>query len=73
MSTVSPGMTNSDVAVEPSVTVIEVGLKVIPVIVAEGQGFDTVIVTDVAVGVKEVVAPWPWPLSIVMVFAIETV
>lgn len=58
-STVSPGTTNSEVAVEPSVTVIEVGSNVMPEMVAPGQGFDTVIVIDVAEGENEVVAPWP--------------
>ena len=57
VSTVSPGTENSEVAVEPSCTVIEVGLKVIPVIVAEVHGLLTVIVREVAVGEKEVVAP----------------
>ena len=41
-STPSEGITNSDVAVEPSVTVIEDGLKVMAAIVVVGHGFETV-------------------------------
>ena len=59
VSTESPGTENSEVPVEPSYTVNVVGLKVIPVIVADVQGFETSIVIDVAVGVNEVVEPWP--------------
>ena len=73
VSTPSPGISNSAVAVEPSATVIVVGLKTIVEIVVVLQGLLTSIVIEVAVGEKEVVAPWPWPLSIEIVLAIETV
>ena len=73
VSTPSPGISNSAVAVDPSDTVIVVGLKTIDDIVVVLQGLLTSIVIEVAVGEKEVVEPWPWPLSIVMVLAIETV
>ena len=39
VSTESVGIENSALAVEPSVTVIDVGLKVMAVIVAARQGF----------------------------------
>lgn len=42
VSTASPGTVNSAVAVEPSVTVIEVGSKVIVLTVVVGHGFVTV-------------------------------
>ena len=42
VSTASVGMTNSLVAVLPSVTAIEVGLNVIWLTVVVGQGFATV-------------------------------
>ena len=42
VSTASEGITNSEVAVEPSSTVIEVGLNVIELTVVVGQGFETV-------------------------------
>ena len=57
VSTPSPGTVNSDVAVEPSVTVIVVGSNVIPVIVVEVHGLVTVMSKEVAVGVNSVVAP----------------
>ena len=57
VSTPSPGISNSAVAVDPSYTEIVVGLKVIPVIVVVLHGFETSIVIDVAVGVNDVVAP----------------
>ena len=42
VSTASVGTTNSEVAVAPSVTVIDDGLKVIVLTVVVGQGFATV-------------------------------
>lgn len=42
MSTPSPGITNSEVAVAPAVTDIDVGLKVIEDTVVVGQGLVTV-------------------------------
>ena len=42
MSTPSPGITNSEVAVNPSITVIEVGLNVIVDTVVVRQGLVTV-------------------------------
>lgn len=42
VSTASAGITNSDVAVEPSSTVIELGLKVIVLTVVVGHGLATV-------------------------------
>ena len=57
VSTPSPGTANSDVAVEPSATVIEAGEKVGSLIVVLVQGFDTVISNEVAVGVNTVVEP----------------
>ena len=42
VSTASVGITNSEVAVEPSVTVMELGLKVIVLTVVVGQGLVTV-------------------------------
>ena len=67
VSTPSVGITNSEVAVEPFVTVIEVGLKVMDETVVDGHGLLTVRVYEVAVGEKLVV---DWPESVtVMVFA----
>ena len=57
VSTVSVGTVNSAVAVDPSVTVIVVGLNVIAVTVAAKHGFDTSIVIETALGVNEVVEP----------------
>ena len=57
VSTPSPGIEYSEVAVEPSVTVIEDGLKVIPVMVVVKHGLEAVIVIEDAVGVNEVVEP----------------
>ena len=59
VSTPSPGTENSAVAVAPSATVIEVGLKVIPVIVVVLQGLETSIVIETSLGVKLVVEPCP--------------
>lgn len=42
VSTASPGITKSDVAVAPSVTVIEVGLKTADETVVDGHGLATV-------------------------------
>ena len=42
VSTASAGITNSDVAIEPSVTVIELGEKVIVLTVVVGHGLATV-------------------------------
>ena len=42
VSTASAGITNSDVAVEPSVTVMELGEKVIVLTVVDGHGLATV-------------------------------
>lgn len=42
VSTVSPGTVNSEVAVEPSLTVMELGLNVMLEIVALGHGSLTV-------------------------------
>lgn len=42
VSTASPGTVNSAVAVDPSVTVMEVGSKVMVLTVVVGQGFVTV-------------------------------
>ena len=42
VSTASPGITKSDVAVEPSVTAIEDGLKVAYETLVVGHGFTTV-------------------------------
>ena len=69
VSTPSPGMSNSAVAVEPSKTEIVVGSNVMPVIVVVLHGLLTSIVIEEAVGEKDVVDPWPCPLSIEIVFA----
>ena len=73
VSTPSPGISNSAVAVEPSETVIVVGSNVIPVMVVVLHGLLTSIVIEEAVGEKDVVEPWPCPLVTVIVFASETV
>ena len=57
VSTPSPGIANSAVAVAPSTTVIDVGLKVIPVIVVVLHGLETSIVIETSAGEKLVVAP----------------
>ena len=57
MSTVSVGTVNSEVAVDPSVTVIEEGLNVIALTVAVTHGLDTSIVIATSLGVNEVVEP----------------
>ena len=57
VSTPSPGTENSEVAVAPSATLMEVGLKVIPVMVVVLHGFETSIVIDTPAGVKLVVEP----------------
>ena len=60
-------------AVEPSETEIDDGLKVRPVMVVVLHGLLTSIVIEEAVGEKDVVEPWPYPLPIAIVFAIDTV
>ena len=67
VSTPSPGTENSAVAVEPSITEMEVGLKVIPVMVVVLHGLETSIVIETSVGEKLVVEPCPWPEPTVIV------
>ena len=57
VSTPSPGISNSAVAVDPSATEIVVGLKTIDEIVVVLQGLLTSIVIVVADGENDVVAP----------------
>ena len=53
MSTPSPGMSNSAVAVEPSETVIVVGSNVIPVMVVVLHGLAALIVIEEVAGEKD--------------------
>ena len=59
VSTASVGTVNSEVAVEPSVTEIELGLKVIEPNEVVLQGLVTSIVMVTSLGENEVVAPCP--------------
>ena len=67
VSTPSPGMSNSAVAVAPSNTEIVVGLNVMLSIVVVLHGLVTSMVREVAVGVNTVVEPYPWLPAIVSV------
>ena len=59
VSTPSVGIENSEVAVDPSVTVIDDGLNVMAPTEVVLHGFVTSIVIETSLGLNEVVAPCP--------------
>ena len=65
VSTPSPGIENVAVAVEPSYTEIEVGSKVIPVIVVAKQGLVTSTVMETSEGENEV-EDWPEEVTVMV-------